>query len=540
TSTNGGINNKETSSSTTSATSSSTNTNTNINSSSSQKGTGAGGGGVGYDNMNISILQKGKYLIEEGRAYDEKCDYHKAFLYYTDGLEKLLPLCKSIASRELKNYVVFYMDRAEYLKKQTSSSSSSSTDGEQIETFTEYINRCNSTIENNTNKQDESTTSSSTTPIPATGSTGFFSSWFGGGAAKTQAQTQTQTHTQQTRQPEYIDVDKWSMPSNKTPTTTTTTTRSNQSSSAGAQQQPPALPDIKGVDKAALAIIMNEIMDKKQPVTWDDVVGLDKVKQSLMEAVILPSLRPDVFTGLRSPPKGLLLFGPPGNGKTMIAKAVAYESKATFFSISASSLTSKYVGEGEKLVRALFAVAGYYQPSIIFIDEVDALLTERTEGESDHTRRLKTEILIQFDGVKTNGSERILVMGATNRPEELDEAALRRFVKRIYVGLPEKSTRLDILKHLLRDQNHNITASQMNAIADETQFYSGFDLNALCKDAAYEPIRQLGMDIKDLKLSQIRAITRKDFSNSLKQIRPSVSQDSLRGYEQWNKQYGTV
>eukprot|EP01133_Synstelium_polycarpum_P018880 gene18880-22583_t len=326
-------------------------------------------------------------------------------------------------------------------------------------------------------------------------------------------------------------------------TTTAPTTRSNLTTTGGSRTtttSTTAIPDIKGVDKAALTIIMNEIMDSKHPVTWDDVVGLEKVKQSLMEAVILPNLRPDVFTGLRSPPKGLLLFGPPGNGKTMIAKAVAYESKATFFSISASSLTSKYVGEGEKLVRALFAVAAHFQPSIIFIDEIDALLTERTEGESDHTRRLKTEILIQFDGVKTSGTERILVMGATNRPDELDEAALRRLVKRIYVGLPTKTTRLDILNHLLRDQKHDISAKQMSSIADATEGYSAFDLNALCKDAAYEPIRQLGMEIKDLKISQIRPIAVGDFRNSLKQIRPSVSQDSLRGYEQWNSQYGTI
>ncbi|EFA81387.1 AAA ATPase domain-containing protein [Heterostelium album PN500] len=539
---------------------------------------------------NMSEIQKGRHFIEEGKLKDEKGEYDKALQYYTDGIEKLIPLCKS--SKELKNYVMFYMDRAEYLKSELSKSTSFTL----IEPFNIFVQKnVNSTTSTTTTTSSSSSTSSSS----ANSKPSFFSSWFGGGSSNNSTATASSSAAKK-KQPDIIDLTTTTTAtptplSKSTASTTTSTNRLNSnlsnslrltpssslstvnksssstsSSSSGilsktftgitgskssnsplrsttsttttTQQQPipGQIPDIKGVDKAALQIIMNEIIDTKHPVTWDDVVGLDKVKQSLMEAVILPNLRPDVFVGLRSPPKGLLLFGPPGNGKTMIAKAVAYESKATFFSISASSLTSKYVGEGEKLVRALFAVAGYYQPSIIFIDEVDSLLTERSEGESDHTRRLKTEILIQFDGVKTNGAERILVMGATNRPEELDEAALRRFVKRIYVGLPEKSTRLDILKHLLRDQNHNLTNSQMSAIADATSGYSAFDLNALCKDAAYEPIRQLGMEIKDLKLNQIRPISCKDFKNSLKQIRASVSQDSLTGYEQWNMTFGTI
>lgn len=226
------------------------------------------------------------------------------------------------------------------------------------------------------------------------------------------------------------------------------------------------------------------------PVQWEDVVGQDTAKQALQEMVILPSLRPELFTGLRSPARGLLLFGPPGNGKTLLARAVATECQATFFSISAASLTSKYVGEGEKLVRALFAVARELQPSIIFIDEVDSLLAERSSNEHEASRRLKTEFLVEFDGLPTNAeSDRVIVMAATNRPQELDEAALRRFPKRVYVALPDKDTRALMLRRLLSKQGCQFGDKDLGRLASLTEGYSASDLTALAKDAALGPIR---------------------------------------------------
>ncbi|XP_011502666.1 PREDICTED: spastin isoform X2 [Ceratosolen solmsi marchali] len=301
------------------------------------------------------------------------------------------------------------------------------------------------------------------------------------------------------------------------------------------------LPQLKGVEPKLAQIILDEILEGRTPVLWDDIAGQETAKQALQEMVILPSLRPELFTGLRTPARGLLLFGPPGNGKTLLARAVATQCNATFFSISAASLTSKYVGEGEKLVRALFSIARELQPSVIFIDEVDSLLSERKDNEHEASRRLKTEFLVEFDGLPCCPEERILVMAATNRPQELDEAALRRFSKRVYVTLPDYQTRIILLKRLLEKHDDPLTMEELNQMSMLTEGYSGSDLTGLAKDAALGPIRELNMDqVKDLSLNSVRNITQKDFLDSLKRIRRSVSPGSLAAYEKWSLEYGDV
>lgn len=301
-------------------------------------------------------------------------------------------------------------------------------------------------------------------------------------------------------------------------------------------------PTLRGVDPKLAQSILDEIVEGGQAVQWEDIVGQETAKQALQEMVILPSLRPELFTGLRSPARGLLLFGPPGNGKTLLARAVATECQATFFAISAASLTSKYVGEGEKLVRALFAMARELQPSIIFIDEVDSLLSERSNNEHEASRRLKTEFLVEFDGLPCNPeSERVIVMAATNRPQELDEAALRRFPKRVYVTLPDADTRSELLKKLLAKQGCTLNQKELKRLATLTEGYSGSDLTALAKDAALGPIRELDPEqVKQMDPASIRSITMNDFLDSLKRIRRSVSPQSLVAYEKWSLQYGDV
>ncbi|XP_022599434.1 spastin isoform X1 [Seriola dumerili] len=314
-----------------------------------------------------------------------------------------------------------------------------------------------------------------------------------------------------------------------------------QNGKPAAAKQPPKrdLKNFKNVDSKLANLILNEIVDSGASVSFGDIAGQDLAKQALQEIVILPALRPELFTGLRAPARGLLLFGPPGNGKTMLARAVAAESNATFFNISAASLTSKYVGEGEKLVRALFAVARELQPSVIFIDEVDSLLCERREGENDASRRLKTEFLIEFDGVQSGGDERVLVMGATNRPQELDEAVLRRFAKRVYVGLPDEQTRFTLLKNLLGKHGNPLSKNELSSLAKLTAGYSGSDLTSLAKDAALGPIRELGPDqVRYMAANEMRNIKMKDFEDSLKRIKPSVNPATLNMYTKWNKDFG--
>lgn len=314
-------------------------------------------------------------------------------------------------------------------------------------------------------------------------------------------------------------------------------------SRAAPTRKPPDIKNLKlkGVDKKLAETILNEVIDSGPPVAFNDIAGQETAKQALQEIVILPALRPELFTGLRAPARGLLLFGPPGNGKTMLAKAVANESRATFFNISASSLTSKWVGEGEKLVRAMFSVAKELQPSVVFMDEIDSVLCERKEGENDASRRLKTEFLVQFDGVAGCTDDKVLIMGATNRPQELDDAVLRRFAKRVYVSMPDVATRKTLLRHLLTKHNNPLTDRELDNLATLAEGYSGSDLNALAKDAALGPIRELSVtEVKQVDANKVREIRMQDFLDSLRRIRRSVPEETLAKYFDWNRQYGDM
>ncbi|KAG7985905.1 hypothetical protein I3843_03G051100 [Carya illinoinensis] len=301
---------------------------------------------------------------------------------------------------------------------------------------------------------------------------------------------------------------------------------------------------LRNLEPRLIEHISNEIMDRDPNVRWDDIAGLEHAKKCVTEMVIWPLLRPDIFKGCRSPGRGLLLFGPPGTGKTMIGKAIAGEAKATFFYISASSLTSKWIGEGEKLVRALFGVACCRQPAVIFVDEIDSLLSQRkSEGEHESSRRLKTQFLIEMEGFDS-GSEQILLIGATNRPQELDEAARRRLTKRLYIPLPSSEARAWIIRNLLeKDGLFKLSKEEIDMICNLTEGYSGSDMKNLVKDASMGPLREAlrqGIEITKLKKDDMRPVTLQDFENALQEVRPSVSLNELSTYDEWNKQFGSL
>jgi SpoVK/Ycf46/Vps4 family AAA+-type ATPase len=285
--------------------------------------------------------------------------------------------------------------------------------------------------------------------------------------------------------------------------------------------------------------ILTEIVENKPNVKFQDIIGLTQAKQILKEIIILPSLRPDLFTGLRSPPKGMLLFGPPGVGKTMLAKAVATECNCTFFNISASSLTSKYLGESEKLVRALFDLAKEKQPSVIFIDEIDSILSKRTDNENDAVKRLKTQFLIEFDGVGSDPSTKSLIIGATNRPQDLDSAVLRRLPKRIYISPFDESERVQFIKAIMKSNDYDISDEEFNKIAYLTANYSNSDLKELCREAVYEAVRETDLT-KISELDKLRPTVYEDFIKAIKMVRGTLSEEILSDVIRWNEMYGAL
>nr|XP_011463449.1 PREDICTED: uncharacterized protein LOC101293086 isoform X2 [Fragaria vesca subsp. vesca] len=281
-------------------------------------------------------------------------------------------------------------------------------------------------------------------------------------------------------------------------------------------------------------------------VRFDDVGALEEVKKALNELVILPMRRPELFShgNLLRPCKGILLFGPPGTGKTLLAKALATEAGANFISITGSTLTSKWFGDAEKLTKALFSFASKLAPVIIFVDEVDSLLGARGGSfEHEATRRMRNEFMAAWDGLRSKDSQRILILGATNRPFDLDDAVIRRLPRRIYVDLPDVENRKKILSIFLAQENLE-PGFQFEKLSEATEGYSGSDLKNLCIAAAYRPVQELlEEETKDSKgdlSAALRPLNLDDFIQSKAKVGPSVSYDaaSMNELRKWNEQYG--
>ncbi|XP_029961259.1 outer mitochondrial transmembrane helix translocase [Salarias fasciatus] len=273
-------------------------------------------------------------------------------------------------------------------------------------------------------------------------------------------------------------------------------------------------------------------------VTWRDIAGLDEVINELQDTVILPFQKRHLLAGskLFQPPKGVLLFGPPGCGKTMIAKATAKASGCKFINLQASTLTDMWYGESQKLTAAVFSLAVKIQPCIIFIDEIDSFLRNRSNLDHEATAMMKAQFMSLWDGLDTSSTTQVMVMGATNRPQDVDPAILRRMPTTFHVGLPSTRQRQDILRLILAGENLS-NAINLKEIAEKTEGYSGSDLRELCRDAAMyrvrdyvrkEQMRQIAQQLQDCQEEEkpvdeerLRPVTQLDLLFGLDKMKES-------------------
>ncbi|MFW9991504.1 MAG: AAA family ATPase [Candidatus Odinarchaeota archaeon] len=305
--------------------------------------------------------------------------------------------------------------------------------------------------------------------------------------------------------------------------------------------------EIKGAEKATPSgsaasdddIDVTAMFSFEKPnIAWEDVAGMDEAKKALKEAVILPMARPDLFKGARKSWKGILMFGPPGCGKSYLAKAVASQVDATFFSVSAASVMSKWVGEAEKTVKKMYQVARDKAPSIVFIDECEALAGARSASENESLKRVKTELLQAIEGVGVDESKIVVTLGATNLPWDIDMAMRRRFQKRIYLTLPDRPARLKMFQIHTRGV---ILADDVNFedLADWSVGYTSADISLVANDALMAPIREL--DAEELARNKDlmpRDPNMQDFINALESRNPSVAANELEKYVQWEDEFG--
>jgi katanin p60 ATPase-containing subunit A1 len=332
--------------------------------------------------------------------------------------------------------------------------------------------------------------------------------------------------------------------------TSNKTSDQRKKSESGTAKEEPAEKkfDACGPDNELVEMLERDILQKNPSTHWADIADLEEAKRLLEEAVVLPMWMPDFFKGIRRPWKGVLMVGPPGTGKTMLAKAVATECGTTFFNVSSSTLTSKYRGESEKLVRLLFEMARFYAPSTIFIDEIDSLCSRRgSDTEHEASRRVKSELLIQMDGITNNDdpTKVVMVLAATNFPWDIDEALRRRLEKRIYIPLPTEEGREALLKINLKEVDKSPDLD-INDIAYRLDGYSGADITNVCRDACMMAMRR---KIAGLTPEQIRSLSKdelelpvspEDFEEAIRKVNKSVSQEDLMKYEKWMSEFGSL
>ena len=273
------------------------------------------------------------------------------------------------------------------------------------------------------------------------------------------------------------------------------------------------------------------------PMSFEDIGGLSEVIEELKESVIYPLTMPHLYSStssLLTAPSGVLLYGPPGCGKTMLAKALAHESGACFINLHISTLTEKWYGDSNKLVNAVFSLARKLQPSIVFIDEIDAVLGTRRSGEHEASGMVKAEFMTHWDGLTSANSmgepQRVVVLGATNRIQDIDDAILRRMPKKFPVPLPQAQQRLRILSLILKDTKIDRPNFDLHYLVKALAGMSGSDIKEACRDAAMVPVRELirqkkasGIHMTSVDPSEVRGLRTEDFfasAGGVKVIQP--------------------
>ncbi|OAX82141.1 hypothetical protein ACJ72_03511 [Emergomyces africanus] len=273
------------------------------------------------------------------------------------------------------------------------------------------------------------------------------------------------------------------------------------------------------------AIAMDVVAPEDIPVSFNDIGGLEDIIEELKESVIYPLTMPHLYSStssLLSAPSGVLLYGPPGCGKTMLAKALAHESGACFINLHISTLTEKWYGDSNKLVNAVFSLARKLEPSIVFIDEIDAVLGTRRSGEHEASGMVKAEFMTHWDGLTSSNTsgqpQRVLILGATNRIQDIDEAILRRMPKKFPVTLPPTAQRLRILGLILKDTKIDRENFDLDFLVKSMAGMSGSDIKEACRDAAMVPIRELirskrdsGITMETVDPSEVRGLRTQDF-----------------------------
>lgn len=282
--------------------------------------------------------------------------------------------------------------------------------------------------------------------------------------------------------------------------------------------------------------IIKEVIPKNLGITWRDCVGLENAITIIKECIILPITHPQLFYGTLTPFKGLLLYGPAGTGKTLLAKALACEQPLPVFNVTCSSYVSKWRGESEKLLKTLFDVAKLYAPSIIFIDEIDAFVSTTHDNQHEASVRFKSELLVHLDGV-LNGDQQVFIFGITNSPWRLDSALLRRFERRVLIDVPNINVRKEMFQYYFLKSGYEFLQNDLDKMAAITENYTGCEIKVVCKEVMMGLVREL-LGVKNG--GQLRRPGVNDVIKAVGKVKSSLTEGLLKKYREWNESFGCL